>query len=385
MKILLASSSSGSRGDGELSLLHLGRALAQRGHTVLLWASEHPRMDELANSFSGVGEVRRSPYQNTYDQRGRRLISSYLNLPAVRQLAADWQRAQPDFLHLNKQNLEDGLDLLQAARRAGIPHLCTVHITRTAQHLKARLAPARDFVARRGLSNYPGLLVTVDDKQQRGLAAFVGDAQRIRTIPNGVPLLDLTRRAATRALKRPDVGVRETELFFFVATGQLDARGRPLFFLERAAEVLRVIPHARFLWIGEGVLAGAWDAWVARRGLGEKIQRLPWRNDVPLLLLAADVFLHVPESEGLPLALLEAMSAALPCVITEHLHEEMPSLNPGNSITIDPGGKWLEALRDGERLRRFGLAARRVAEEKFSCGKMAESYEKLYRETLAAA
>lgn len=382
MKILLASSSSGSQGDGELWLLHLGRALVQRGHEVMLWASEHPRMDELANSFSGVGEVLRTPYQNTYDHRGRS-ISSYLNLPAVRQLAGDWQRAQPDFLHLNKQNLEDGLDLLQAARRSGIPNLCTVHIARTAQHLKARLAPARDFIAHRGLSNYPGLLVAVDEKQRRSLADFIREEERIRTISNGVPLVDLTRRVAVRALKRPDLRIRESD-FLVVGVGRMDHRGRPLVFLERALEILRAIPHARFLWIGEGILAAAWDEWVAARDLGEVIQRIHWRNDVPLLLLAADVFLHVAESEGLPLALLEAMSAALPCVITAHLHEEIPSLDARSAITIDADSRWLEEMRNSERLRQVGLAARQVAEEKFSCGKMAESYESLYRETLAA-
>jgi glycosyltransferase involved in cell wall biosynthesis len=382
MKILLASSSSGSQGDGELWLLHLGRALLQRGHKVTLWASEHPRMDELANSFYGLGEVLRSPYQNTYDHRGRS-ISSYLNLPAVRQLAAEWQRAEPDFLHLNKQNLEDGLDLLQAARRSGIPNLSTVHITRTAQHLKARLAPARDFIARRGLRNYPGLLVTVDEKQRRSLSDFLGEPQRIRTIPNGVPLLDLARREAARALKRADLGLRETDLFF-VGVGRMDVRGRPLFFLERAAELLQTVPNARFLWIGEGLLSETWDEWVTAHQLGKKIQRVAWRNDVPLLLLAADVFLHVAESEGLPLALLEAMSAALPCVITEHLHEEIPALNPSNSITIDPEGRWLEVFRDLSQLPGLGAAARKVAEEQFSCARMAESYEALYRETHTA-
>jgi glycosyltransferase involved in cell wall biosynthesis len=383
MKILLASSSSGSQGDGELWLLHQGRALAQRGHEVMLWASEHPRMDELANSFTGVGEVLRSPYQNTYDHRGRS-ISSYLNLPAVRQLAGDWQRAQPDFLHLNKQNLEDGLDLLQAARRSGIPNLCTIHITRTAQHLKARLAPARDFVAQRGLSNYPGMLVTVDEKQRRSLAEFIGESDRIRAIPNGVPLLDLSRRAAVRALKRPDVRVRESD-FLVVGFGRMENRGRPLFFLERAAEILRVIPQARFLWIGEGSLVENWDEWIAARELGDRIQRIPWRNDVPLLLLAADLFLHAAKSEGLPLALLEAMSAALPSLITPHLHEEIPALDARSAITIDAGGQWLETVRDRDRLRQIGLAARQVAEEKFSCTAMAESYEALYHETLTTA
>ena len=383
MKILLASSSSGSHGDGELWLLHLGRALTQRGHKVALWASEHPRMDELANSFSGVGEVIRSPYQNTYDHRGRS-ISSYLNLPAVRHLAADWQRAKPDLVHLNKQNLEDGLDLLQAARRSGLPNLCTLHITRTAQHLKARLAPARDFIARRGLRNYPGMLVTVDEKQRRSLAEFLRDGRRVHMIPNGVPLLDLTRRPAARALKRPDVGARESDLLF-VIVGRLDMRGRPLFFLERAREILRAIPHARFLWIGDGVLGGAWDEWIAAHQPIERIQRVPWRNDVPLLLLAADAFLHVAHSEGLPLALLEAMSAALPCIITDHLLEDMPSFDPSNSLRVDGDGKWLTALRDREKLRELGAGARRVAEENFSVALMAERYEALYRETLALA
>jgi glycosyltransferase involved in cell wall biosynthesis len=383
MKILLASSSSGSHGDGEIWLLHLGRALAQRGHKVMLWASEHPRMDELANSFSGVGEVLRSRYRNTYDHRGRS-ITSYLNLAAVRQLAAEWQQAKPDLVHLNKQNLEDGLDLLQAARRSELPNVCTIHITRTAQHLKARLAPARDFIARRGLRNYPGVLVTVDAKQQRSLAEFIGDGSRIRMIPNGVPLIDLSRRAAARALKRPDFGVRESDLFLVGVAG-LDTRGRPLHFLERAAELLRAVPEARFLWVGDGVLRDSWDEWIATHEANGQIQRVPWRNDVPLLLLAADAFLHVSESEGLPLAVLEAMSAALPCVVTDHLHEDIPSLNSSNSITMDSEGRWLKALRDRQGLRDLGLAARRVAEDKFSCEKMAASYEALYHKTLAPA
>lgn len=382
MKILLASSSSGSRGDGELWLLHLGRALVARGHKVMLWASEHPRMDELANSFSGVGEVLRSRYQNTYDHRGRS-ISSYLNLPAVRHLAAEWQRAKPDLLHLSKQNLEDGLDLLQAARRSGIPNLCTVHITRTAQHLKARLAPARDFIARRGLHNYPGTLVTVDEKQRRSLVEVLGEEQRIRVINNGVPLLDLSRRAAARALKRADAGIRENELFF-VGVGPMDTRGRPLDFLERAEEVQRSIPEARFLWVGDGVLSPSWDEWVTSHGKAETIQRVPWRNDVPLLLLAADVFMHLAASEGLPLALLEAMSAALPCVVTDHLRSEIPTLNPTNSITVTQGGEWVKGLQDRFGLRALGAAARKLAEEKFACERMAAAYEALYRETVAA-
>src|SRR3954465_11921994 len=139
MKILLASSSSGSRGGGELFLVYLGRALAQRGHQVTLWASTHPRMDELSNTFVGFGEVVRSRYANTYDLRGRSL-ASYLNVLGARSIAGEWRRLGADVIHINKQNLEDGLDLLRAARGSGLPSLATVHLTQTARYLKAKLA-----------------------------------------------------------------------------------------------------------------------------------------------------------------------------------------------------------------------------------------------------
>ncbi|MEP6671913.1 MAG: glycosyltransferase family 4 protein [Chthoniobacter sp.] len=380
MRILLASSSSGSRGGGELYLLYLGRALAQRGHTVLLWASDHPRMDELANSFSGIGEVLRSPYRNTYDLRGRS-ISSYLNLRSVGQLAREWKKANPEILHVNKQNLEDGLDLLHAARRSHLPNICTIHLTQSAGYLKAKMAPARDFIARRALQNYHNSLVTVLENRRQDLTAFIGESPRIRMIPNGVPLYDIARRPIVREAKRADLGIANDELLV-IAVGRMVAQKRPLEFLARAEEVLRHYPKAKFLWVGDGTLSAAWDEWVEAHQLGKTIRRLPWRNDVPSLLMAADVFLHVAEYEGLPLAILEAMSAALPCAIASHLLAEMPFLDATNSLSVADDGAWMDMLQDHGRLHAIGAASRNLVEEKYSYAKMAEAYEALYHEAL---
>jgi glycosyltransferase involved in cell wall biosynthesis len=380
MRILLVSSSSGSRGDGELPLLHLGRALAQRGHQMMLWASEHSRMDELANSFSGIGEVLRSPYRNTYDRRGRS-ISSYLNLHGVTQLAREWQQAQPELLHINKQNLEDGLDLLQAARRSHLPSLCTIHLTQTAEYAGAKLAPARDFVARRALHNHPGLLVTVLESRRHDLADFLGASPRLRMVPNGVPLVDLSRRAAIRATRRAELGLAEGDLLF-LGVGRVASPKQSMNFLARAEQVRRALPTAKFLWVSDGQQSADWDAWVEARHLGPTIQRQPWRNDVPALLLAADVFLHAAEFEGLPLAILEAMSAALPCALSAAALREMPFLDAQNSVTIDDDASWAEALAQRERRHALGHAGRLLVEEEFSCSKMAERYETLYCEAL---
>src|SRR5688572_18338599 len=147
MKILLASSSSGSRGGGELYLLYLGRALAERGHTPVLWASIHPRMDELAKGFSAFGRVTRCEYTKTYDRR-LRSIGAFLDKAASRRALGSWEKIGADVIHLNKQNLEDGLDLLSALATIGAPNLCTIHLTQSARYLKAVFARARDSVSR---------------------------------------------------------------------------------------------------------------------------------------------------------------------------------------------------------------------------------------------
>ncbi len=119
------------------------------------------------------------------------------------------------------------------------------------------------------------------------------------------------------------------------------------------------------------------------RNLGDVIRRLPWRSDVPRLLASADVFIHVAEFEGLAFAILEALAAGLPCAITPNLLAEMPFLDTRNSIAIQD--EWIDALRDRDRLREIGKAARRLAEEQFSFARMAADYETLYHECIASS
>ena len=147
--------------------------------------------------------------------------------------------------------------------------------------------------------------------------------------------------------------------------------------------ILEKLPHARFIWVGDGQLAPDWDRWVAERHLGNVIQRLPWRSNVRDMLFAADAFLHVAEFEGLPLAILEALSAGLPCAISPNLLREMPFLNETNSVAIDDASDWAQTLADPNELAVRGKNARKLAEDQFSFDIMAARYEALYREVIA--
>ena len=377
MKILLASSSSGSRGGGELYLLYLARALAARGHEVTLWASTHTRMDELCELFTPIGRVVRSPYTNTYDHRTRS-IASFLAFGTAARIAREWKALRPDFIHVNKQNLEDGLDLLRAARLARIPTLATIHLTQSARYLRAVVAPLRDRVSRRALDAYPGPLVCVLEQRAKDLRDFLGDQPRIHAVPNGVELYDLTQRDAARAAKRAELEI-EPGTLLLAAVGRLVPQKRPLVFLDLAARIHARVPNARFIWVGDGELAPEWDARVAKLGLEKIVRRLGWQRLVRDFLFAADVFLHTAEFEGLPLAILEALSARLPCAITPNLLSEMPFLDATNSISIGEDDEWAAVLSDSARLAELGENARRLAEERFSFDIMAARFEALYR------
>src|SRR5262245_30345847 len=164
MKVILVSSGSGSRGGGEIFLDYLGRGLTDRGHEVLLWVPNCPRMDELAEKCARFARIVRSEYLNTYDYPTRSL-STCFNWEVSRRIAREWEALRPDVIHINKQNLEDGLDLLRAVRRCALPSVCTIHLTQTATYLRARAAWLRDWAARRPLARYEGVLVAVQTRR----------------------------------------------------------------------------------------------------------------------------------------------------------------------------------------------------------------------------
>ncbi|HFF3529337.1 TPA: glycosyltransferase family 4 protein, partial [Escherichia coli] len=50
--------------------------------------------------------------------------------------------------------------------------------------------------------------------------------------------------------------------------------------------------------------------------LKKRLLLLGWRNDIPNILKASDVFVLPSLWEGMPLAILEAQSTGLPCIVS---------------------------------------------------------------------
>ena len=74
--------------------------------------------------------------------------------------------------------------------------------------------------------------------------------------------------------------------------------------------------RARLYMVGDGPERATLEARRDALGLGHRVTFLGARNDVSEVLMAADGFVMSSKSEGLPMALLEAMAAGVPCIAT---------------------------------------------------------------------
>ena len=86
--------------------------------------------------------------------------------------------------------------------------------------------------------------------------------------------------------------------------------------LQAATEVKRAIPNVRFVLVGVGPLEDQVRADAERLGLGETVVFAGFREDVPRVMAAFDVFTLASRHEGLAIALLEALALGKPVVVT---------------------------------------------------------------------
>ena len=126
------------------------QGLTTLGHKVESLLSSHVRMDKIAELLRPWAVVHREPYTNTYDRR-LRLVGALLDRPLITHLANRFREIRPDIIHINKQNVEDGLDLVAAASKTGLPFLSTIHITRPPNSLGAWGGSVRGGIARLAL------------------------------------------------------------------------------------------------------------------------------------------------------------------------------------------------------------------------------------------
>lgn len=275
-----------------------------------------------------------------------------------------------------------------AARIAGIPAVI-YHAAGFPFH--DFLNPAMRFVLanlERLLSSHCSDAVVCCGEEVRtyALRNRIAPPERLVTIVNGVeipadlPAREDARRALGLASDAPVAGM----------VGRLSEQKAPENFLQAAALVIREIPAAQFLIVGDGPMRLELGKLVLQLGIAPNIHFLGMRSDVPVVLRALDVFALFSRWEGLPLTILEAMTAERPVVATA-VDGNVEAVQDGKTGLLSPvtdiklfADHITTLLKDPAQAAAMGRAGRRLVEERFTLDRavteLSDLYQKLHRD-----
>jgi len=129
-----------------------------------------------------------------------------------------------------------------------------------------------------------------------------------------VPPMPAAWPRVDRTTARAALGISDRD-FVVAWVGRLDPVKR-LDRLVRCAEILSHIP-IRFLLAGDGPDRARVERLLSASSAGHRVCLLGWREDVGVILSAADAFAFPSLTEGMPNAVLEAMAFGLPVVASD--------------------------------------------------------------------
>ena len=107
--------------------------------------------------------------------------------------------------------------------------------------------------------------------------------------------------------------------------------------------------NARLLLIGSGELEEEIRKQVREYNLQKAVIFMGWRSDISVLLQAMDLFLLPSRFEGLPIALVEAQSSGLECIVSTCVSEEARITNKIKYIDLDEDS-WIKEIKDSSKL-----------------------------------
>jgi glycosyltransferase involved in cell wall biosynthesis len=280
-------------------LLPLMRGLRERGHEVIGVSAEGPLLGVARGAgFRVVGlPLARS-------------LSPVAQWRAFRALVAFFRAEQPDMVHAHMPL--SGFLARLAARVAGVPRVAyTCHgflFNQPGPWLRRIAAFAMEFIA----GQLTDVHMTVSTEE-------AADARRwwinrhSTAIGNGRDPRRFHPDPEARARIRRDLGVSQDAVVITAISRLVRHKGYP----ELLAAMADVDAE---LWVvGERLASDHGEdmrPYFERSGLGPRLRMLGYRDDIPAILAASDIFTLPSHFEGLPMSIIEAMLTGLPIVTT---------------------------------------------------------------------
>lgn len=352
-------------GGAEMMVFRLSEELRSRGHTVVP-VGPAKGVGWLGDLFRGAGvtpEVFR--------------IRRPLDPACLSGLMRLFREHRIDAVHSHEFTM--AVYGAAASRLLGLPQVITMHGGfKVCKVLRRR-------VALRWAMRNSDHTAMVSRATQRQFASDLGvDASRFTVVPNGV-----AAQMGNAERVRAEFGIRPNECVL-LAVGTLETHKGHKVLLEALARLVSRGMNTPWRLIIAGGRGGDQHEsllqFLADEGLDDRVHIVTNRNDIPDLLALADVFVMPSLIEGLPMALLEAMTAGKAIVASATAGIPEAIVDGREGLLVLPGdiGALADALRtlitDPSLRAALRDAAAVRAREEFTVQVMADRYEALYTE-----
>jgi type III pantothenate kinase len=194
---------------------------------------------------------------------------------------------------------------------------------------------------------------------------------KIRVIPNGV---DVDHFAPG------EPGAARTDPFRFAIVGRLEPRKG----VDLAISALTRVPNATLDVVGDGESRAELEASARMLGVMDRVRFHGAVDDVRPLVADADAVVCSSRTEGLGIALLEAMAMGIPVVgfavggVPESVVHGVTGLLAPEGDVEALAARMRDATASRDRVRTMGEAARARVVERFSSRAMCEAYAREY-------
>jgi glycosyltransferase involved in cell wall biosynthesis len=211
--------------------------------------------------------------------------------------------------------------------------------------------------------------------------------EKVFVVPNGVDTERFQPRPGNERLRR-DLQIADGAPVVGIVAALRPEKNHTLF-LQAAADVLRRVPKAVFLVVGDGPERPKLEQLARDLGVGPRIRFLGSRADVPDVLSLLDVFVLTSHNEANPVSILEAMSCERPIVATD-VGSVGETVRDGRTGRLVPAGdraalaaRITELLGDADFAQELGRRGREEVLRNWSLEQMVAGYESLISEIYA--
>jgi glycosyltransferase involved in cell wall biosynthesis len=234
----------------------------------------------------------------------------------------------------------------------------------------------------------PQGFVAVSDSVHRSfLDSFKGLDEKAVVIHNGIDAKKFQLLATQYPMARKDLGLDEND-FVIGTVGRLHPIKRYDFLIRSFEKFVKNNKTKKLCFVGDGSERSALENLVASLGIKEQVRFFGARENVYSFYPLFDCFVLSSQSEGLSIALLEALCFGLPVITTcENMRHEV-IVDGVNGLLISPndeGGlvKALEKLHSDKVLTNsMRIANVALVEKNFDINRVARKYVDLYQALL---